>query len=236
METEKKPRQMSTLTKVMLVYLAVLLGAVAIIAVLERLGYYLIRTELSLLGLLLIPISLLAWGGIALFLKFKNRWAKIVGGFAIAMILMLIINVGLTYAGQFAQLTMASKYSEITNAAGRRAVIMEMIDTGFSEGEEAMLAANARMDERFEYLKANDLITEELAEGEYPAGAFGYSYRAYPVVAGVFFHKNADVEGTIYMGYESPAKLLYEWQDDDTLRLYLENPQVGDSGEIIVRY
>ena len=236
MQTEKKPRQMSTLTKVMLSILSAMLVAMAVISVLERIGYYLIRTEISLLGLLMIPFFLLCWGCIALFRKFKNKWARIIGGFAMMFVLVLIVEFGLTYAAQFAQLTLASKYGFVTNEAGRKVVIMQMIDSGFGEGEEAMMAANDRMNERLEYLKANDLITEELEEGEYPMASFGYSYRAYPVKAGIFFHKKADVEGTVYRGYESEAKLLYEWTDDNTLRLYLENPEVGDSGEVVVKY
>lgn len=236
MQTEKKPRQLSTLTKVMLSVLSALLVAMAVISVLERIGYYLIRTEISMLGLLMIPFFLLCWGCIVLFRKIKNKWGRIIGGFAMMFILVLIVEFGLTYAAQFAQLILPSKYSVITSESGRKAVVMQMVDSGFGEGEEAMIAANDRMTERFEYLKANDLITEELAEGEYPLASFGYTYRAYPVKARIFFHKKADVEGTVYRGYESEAKLLYEWIDEDTLRLYLENPEVGDSGEVVVKY
>ena len=236
MQTEKKPRQISTVNKVIMVYMCVLLVVMAAISVLERIGYYLIRTEISLLGLLLIPFSLLAWGCIALFRKMKNKWAKIIGGFAIMMILMLVVNFGLTYAAQFAQLTMPSKYSTITNEAGRKAVVMQMIDSGFGEGDDAVQAANARMNERRDYLEANGLIGEDVEEGDYPLASFGYVYHAYPVKAGIFFHKKADVEGAVYRGYESEAKLLYEWVDDDTLRLYLENPEVADSGEVLLHY
>lgn len=236
MQIEKKPRQLSTLTKVMLSIFSALLVTMAVISVLERVGYYLIRTEVSLLGLLLIPFFLLCWGCIVLFRKLRNKWARILGGFGMMFVLVLIVEFALTYAAQFAQLTLPSKYSVITSESGRKAVVMQMIDSGFGEGEEAMMAANERMNERFEYLKANDLIAEELEEGEYPLASFGYTYRAYPVKAGIFFHKKADVEGTVYRGYESEAKLLYEWTDENTLRLYLENPEVGDSGEVVVKY
>ena len=35
--------------------------------------------------------------------------------------------------------------------------------------------------------------------------------------------------------YSSESRILYEWTDDgDTIRIYLEDAEPGDSGEIIV--
>ena len=50
----------------------------------------------------------------------------------------------------------------------------------------------------------------------------------------MFYQKNADSQGVIYRGCESQAKLLYEWADDGSVRFYLENPEVGDEGEILL--
>ena len=41
---------------------------------------------------------------------------------------------------------------------------------------------------------------------------------------------NEKTEGLIYRGAESKSTIRYEWLDDSTLNLYLENPEPGDSG------
>lgn len=76
--------------------------------------------------------------------------------------------------------------------------------------------------------------TEELSS-ENMIGMYGYVYTAYPSVMGIFYRPDADTEGEIYRGYLSESRILYEWTDEgDTIRIYLEDAEPGDSGEIIV--
>lgn len=76
--------------------------------------------------------------------------------------------------------------------------------------------------------------TEELSS-ENMIGVYGYVYTAYPSVMGIFYRPDADTEGEIYRGYLSESRILYEWTDEgDTIRIYLEDAEPGDSGEIIV--
>lgn len=76
--------------------------------------------------------------------------------------------------------------------------------------------------------------TEELSS-ENMIGMYGYVYTAYPSVMGIFYRSDADTEGEIYRGYLSESRILYEWTDEgDTIRIYLEDAEPGDSGEIIV--
>ncbi len=70
----------------------------------------------------------------------------------------------------------------------------------------------------------------------YLYGAYGYVYRAYPKMLWVFYNENADSEGAIYLGAESEARIMYEWQDDDTLRIYIEDAEPGDEGEILLHF
>ena len=73
----------------------------------------------------------------------------------------------------------------------------------------------------------------ELAE-ETMMGMYGYVYTAYPSALGIFYRADADVEGEIYRGYASESRILYEWTDDETIRIYLADAEPGDSGEIVV--
>lgn len=104
--------------------------------------------------------------------------------------------------------------------------MLARVDTGIG-GEDDYDATMARMDARREAICAE--TGEAVDPEEYPRGAFGYVYTAYPKVMGLFYNKNADSQGQIYRGCESEAKLLYEWTDGD-VRFYLENPEVGRRG------
>lgn len=76
---------------------------------------------------------------------------------------------------------------------------------------------------------------EEELSSENMIGMYGYVYTAYTSVMGIFYRPDADTEGAIYRGYSSESRILYEWTDDgDTIRIYLEDAEPGDSGEIIV--
>lgn len=74
----------------------------------------------------------------------------------------------------------------------------------------------------------------EEVEGEYPRGAFGYVYTPYPSVLGIFYRPGAEVEGAVNRGCESEAKILYEWTDANTVRIYIENAEPGDEGEAVL--
>ena len=107
------------------------------------------------------------------------------------------------------------------------------LDTGM-ESEEAAAAAQERMNARRDAIQSQPDAEPLENEDDYPAGSFGYVYRAYPTFAKFFYREKQPGEGEIYLGYESQARLLYQWNDDGSVRLYLENPEVADSGEILV--
>ena len=126
-----------------------------------------------------------------------------------------------------------SKYAVVTSPEGKSVVVMRQLDTGM-ESEEAAAAAQERMNARRDAIQSQPDAEPLENEDDYPAGSFGYVYRAYPTFAKFFYREKQPGEGEIYLGYESQAKLLYQWNDDGSVRLYLENPEVADSGEILV--
>ena len=93
------------------------------------------------------------------------------------------------------------------------------------------------MDARKAHILETDPSEKDKLESEedYPVGAFGYYYTVYPRVAGIFYNKNAQVEGKIYQGVNSAAKLNFEWLENGDLRLYLKDAELGDSGEVILK-
>lgn len=236
METrQKKKFQMSKFDKIVLIVLFVFGAFIGVINMLERGGYRLIRSEVPLAGALLLLLGLIGWGASAIVRIFKKKSGKLVAGAVCFAIVLVIGSLAFTYLGQFAQLTLPSKYSVITSESGRKAVVMMRVDTGM-EGEEAFMATTARMDARRDHIVSEDPTVVISEEEPYPVGAYGYVYTVYPVKAGLFFHEKADLEGAVYRGLKSEAKLLYEWQEDGSLRLYLENAEVGDEGEAILKY
>ena len=224
-------KKLSGFSRFMVTYIAILCAVLLVISVMERFGLCLIATEAGMLGCILLVISLLVWGAVSLCRKVRAKPVRLVAGLAMALVILLIGSFALTYVMQFSQLALRHEYATITSPEGKKVVVMAAIDSGI-ESPEAYAAVLERMDAR-----AVALTGEHLPEGddaEYPRGAFGYVYTAYPKVLGIFYRQNADTQGVIYRGCESEAKLLYEWADDGSIRFYLENPEVGDEGEILV--
>ena len=226
MEAEKTRKPMGLPGKIAMGYIAVLSVVLLVVNVLDRSGYALIESYLNLLGVLLLLFSLVVIAG--------------VGKFALGALLALVVMIGGAYAltavSQYSALLMPSRYAVLTSPAGKQAVILRGVDTGY-ESEEAAEATKARMDARKAHILETDPSEKDKLESEedYPVGAFGYYYTVYPRVAGIFYNKNAQVEGKIYQGVNSAAKLNFEWLENGDLRLYLKDAELGDSGEVILK-
>ena len=236
METQQKKKfHMSTFDKVVLIVLFVFGVLIGAANMLERGGYRLIRTEVPLAGALLLLLGFIVWGVSAIVRRFKSKTGKMLSVAIFGTIVLIVGSLAFTYLSQFAQLTLPGKYSVITSESGKKAVVMQRVDTGM-ESEEAFMATNARMDARRDHIVSEDPTVVISEEEPYPVGAFGYVYTVYPVKAGIFFHEKANLEGAVYRGLQSEASLRYEWQEDGSLRLYLENAEVGDEGEALLKF
>lgn len=122
---------------------------------------------------------------------------------------------------------------ESTSEVGATAEATEATASPESTAEPASSpASTAGADEETASPEATE---EEELSSENMIGMYGYVYTAYPSVMGIFYRPDADTEGEIYRGYLSESRILYEWTDEgDTIRIYLEDAEPGDSGEIIV--
>lgn len=224
-------KKLSGFNKFMLIYISVLCAVMLVLSIMERCGLSLIMAESVLLGCILVVVSLAVWGAVALYRIIGNKTLRIVAGLLMAFVIVLLGSYAAAYVMQFGQLALPHEFATVMSASGEKVVVLAAVDTGMGS-EETYDATMARMDARREAICA--AAGEEVDPEEYPRGAFGYAYTVYPKVMGLFYNKNADSQGVIYRGCESEAKLLYEWSDD-SVRFYLENPEVGDEGEILLR-
>ena len=140
-------------------------------------------------------------------------------------------------AAEAAEMTSApeatAEAAESTPEVGATAEATEATASPESTAEPASSpASTAGADEETASPEATE---EEELSSENMIGMYGYVYTAYPSVMGIFYRPDADTEGEIYRGYLSESRILYEWTDEgDTIRIYLEDAEPGDSGEIIV--
>ena len=252
---KKARRPLSTFSKVMMIAIGATSMLLIATTLLEQNGIRLLSLpELNFLGCVVIIVELLIWGAVSISRRINGKNGKMIFNLIAVLVIMMVGMFLSTYIMQFGQLTLPHAYGTIQSPAGRKIVIVNSVDTGMN-GDGDFAAMLARMDERVAYIEANaspapadgELSAEAEATAEptaddgavldsYPYGAYGYVYCAYPRVLGIFYNMNVSVEGLIYRGCESQARLCYEWLDDTTVRFYLEDAEPGDSGEILLSF
>ena len=231
---QTQEKSLSLLSKIMMTLISVLTAVMLVVAILDRFaGMCLISSHLMIQGTVVLVVMLIAWPLLVLAGRIRSRGVKVFVYVLLAMVLFMLTTFGMVLMTYFSQMWLPGKYAVFTTNAGEKIVIMRMLDTGIYD-EDHGIASEQRMYERREaYLAQPD--AEPLEEDEMPQSAYGYVYYAYPGELGVFYNSKADSQGEIYMGMESEARLLYERLDDGSLRIYIEDAEVGDSGEIILK-
>lgn len=244
----KKKIPLSKFSIGMMIALGVCSIVLMITTALEQSGTRMVYTAFNLMGCGVMIMGLLVWALGLIFIRLKKRTTKLVVGTLLGFVLMIIGVFIFTFLGMFAQYALPQKFGTIESPEGKKVVMMYMEDTGLSSAEEfdAMLA---RMDARAEYIESKAAETAEVApeatettetaevteeSAGYPEEARGLVFSAFPMKMGFFFDAEAEIEGAIYRGVASEAKILYEWIDENTVRFYLENAEPGDEGEFIL--
>ncbi len=208
MKRTRDREPMSTFTKVILCALGVSLLLGALLGFLTTRGLMLIYMRVHV-WILIAPIAILgAWGIYAVTRKIMKDRFRIVVGCLLAFALLAILTTVNTMLPYVAPYYSFNKFAEKASPSGKRVVILEGV--GFFSGEEG-------------------------EETDSDVGDVAYLYVAFPKKMLLFADTNADVEGVIRKGPESQAQMRIEWLDDDTARLYLEDAEEKDSGEIVVR-
>lgn len=216
---DKKEKRDFTPKHFALLYFGVLILALTFIGVMNWLGYAFINmgAEYLLFGVLIVS-ALVA--GLAFLLGRMNRRAVkfatgAVGGLlivAVAVVMLVVFTVMLN-------LNTPAHYTTVESPQGKKAVIMRQW------GSDPDLV-DIRAAERW----ASD---PEAAQGEFIAEDLGYNYFAAPRVLGLFYNEKQLSEGYLEIGVLSDAQLMYIWEGE-SLKLYIDGAQPGDSGEVIL--
>ena len=181
------------------------------VGVMGTLGYRLIETNVVyfLLGLLVI----LALGGLALWFarNFSRTNVRMLMGVACAMAVAAIAMVMFVFFSFVNGFYTPQICMRLKSETGREAVVLRQIS------------------QRYAYDRAKDSPNSAIQFED-----LGYSYQIYPVFSKIFYNSNQKAEGEMEIGCASQASPAYEW-NGDTLRLFIENPEPFDTGELILR-
>ena len=192
--------------KFFIVYFALLIVVLTALGIMRWLGYNLIEANIEFILFGALICSALVALTFFLTRRIYSKWLKILMG---------CLGIGITFIAAVAMisvfklvitLSVPAYYNSFTSPSGKTAVVLRQYS--------AELAAER---------------TEGEPQGEYEE--LGFSYTAYPKAAIFFYNADKPGEGKLEIGCASEAQLMYEWTDDDTLHLYIDQAQKGDLGE-----
>ena len=228
------PRTSDRVLFIIALGLALLTG---VLLILQKVGLSLIDGAIMIYLPLLTLCVLLGWGGYALIRRIRSQTVRMIVGGVLGLLLVLAIMMVYTYVSYMAFYLLPQKYSTlISPAGGHRLVVMRGFDT---------------VEEHHQQRKAARLAADPDATQDDVISDWGYMYRGYPQILGLFYKTNANVEGEVYLDIEEPPQsdqageaeqaahgtLMVEWQDDNaTAHLFVENPGVAEGGDCYVRF
>ena len=245
-ETAKRPFLPRTSDRVLLIISLVLALLTGALLILQKVGLSLIDGAIMIYLPLLTLFVLVGWGGYALIRRIYNQTVRMIVGGVLGLLLVLAVMMVYTYVSYMAFYLIPQKYSAMVSpTGGHRLVVMRGFDT---------------VEEHHQQRKAARLAADPDATEEDVISDWGYMYRAYPQVLGLFYKTNANVEGEVYLDIEEPnaqpqsdqageatqaeaepkaphGTLMVEWLDNDaTAHFFVENPGVAEGGDCYVRF
>lgn len=210
MQEKKKP--LSGRKKFFIGYFALLILALTCIGLLRWLGYNLIETgtEYFLFGVLLCSGMLALTFHLSK--RFERKWARQltgVVGVAVTFVAALVMIVAFTI---LVEVSLPGYYNSFTSENGKTVVVMSRYST----------------DAALREARSGGELKGDLEE-------LGLTYTAYPRALRFFYKSDLAGSGKLEIGYASQAQLMYEWIDENTFHLFIQNPQIGDEGENTLR-
>lgn len=239
MKTEKTRRRLSLQTsdKVILGALGVLLLLIIALGIFQRCGLTPVKGELLLYLPVLTLFLLVGWGVYALIRRIKSRTVKLLVGGGAAILLLLVLVVAFTYISYIGFYVIPQRYTAMTSPSGaHRLLVMRTFDTD---------------EQRIQTRKAARLEENPDSGEENSVEDWGYVYRAYPQVLGIFYRSNADVEGEVYLNIDgipgdsestetseqTRGTLMVEWLEEEKVaHFFVENPGAAEGGECTLRF
>lgn len=200
-------------------YFALLILLLTFVGIMDRCGYKMLDITLEFAFFTLLVCSALIALTVWIVRRVMRSWLKAIIG-SVAGIIIMALAMGMM--GMMSMMLLYSipmHYTTITSPGGQTVVVLRQ----FSRNMEA---ADARAAER--------RLTDPDTDDEYVLTDLAYEYKAYPRVAKLFYDSQKPGDGSVEIGCGSEGQLMYEWKDENTLRMYIENPDSYDSGELVL--
>lgn len=218
MQTERKP--FGKLKWFFAGYFALLILLLTFVGIMDWFGYKMLDMTVEFAFFTLLICSALVALAVWVVRRVMRSWIKAVVG-SIAGIIILALDMGImSMMSMMLLYNIPVHYTTLISPNGKEAAVLRL----FSRD---MDAADARAQMR----RAAD---PESDSEEYVLEDLAYTYTAYPKIAAFFYDSRNPSQGSVEIGCNSEAQLMYEWLDEDTLRMYIENPEVYDHGEMIL--
>lgn len=199
-------------------YFALLILVLTFVGIMGWLGYEMIDASIKFVLFGLLAGSAMIAGTWWVVKRIWRKWLKIAVGAgltALVLVIFLVMYMALSFL-----LISATPlpYAYIGSPGGQNTVILRQVSNDAALAEQRMIAAG-----------------EDPSNGPQSEDDLGYRYSAYPTVLNFFYNKKANAQGSLEIGMASAAELKYEWTDDNTLCMTIENPQAGDEGEFLLQ-
>lgn len=189
--------------------IGILMLILTIIGVLSFLGYKMIEANATyiLFGLLIA----LCLGKLAFWItgKVQRKGWRLFVGLICTLVLALLMTLMLTFFSFVNQFYTAHQFTVLQSESGRQVVVLRQLS------------------QQYAYERAADSPDSALRYED-----LGYQYQIYPVFSKFFYNSKSPAEGSLEIGCTSNATLMHQWEGE-TLRMYIENPEEFDSGELI---
>lgn len=242
-QTTKKRFALGTADKAFLTVVGALVLAAVVLGILSRCGLTPIHNAILFYIPLLAVFVLVGWGILALVRRVTNRTVRMVLGIGLPLVLMLVLLVAVTYASYMAYYAMPQRFTTVVSPSGaHKAVVMRAIDPD---------------EDRLNARRAARLAADPDGDPETTIADWGFVYRAYPQVLGLFYKSNADVQGEVLLGVDAATvapqdaatlaalqsaqaargTLMVDWLEEETVaRFFVDHPGVAEGGECRVRF
>ena len=200
------------------IYFTLLVLVLTFVGVMSWLGYEMIDASIKFVLFGLLMGSAMIGGIWWIVQRIWRKWLKVVVGTgltALALVLFLLMYLTLSFLLIGAT---PLPYAKLGSPSGQNVVILRKLSNDAAMAAERMTAAG-----------------RDASQGPQAEQDTGYRYMAYPAVMNFFYNTKANAQGNLEIGFASAAELKYEWTDENTLQMSIENPQAGDGGEFTLR-
>lgn len=219
----RKKLNLSTPDRYVAVSLLVLLAATVVLLIMKSAHLLLKRGEILLFLPFLLAFILLGWGVSAIVRKLKRPAIKLALGVALSVVLVFLALMVFSYVGFVATITIPQPYNNVASPSGaHRLVVLRGLDDD-----------EARLESR----RAARLEADPEGDPEIIADDWCYRFTAYPSAGRFFYRNNADVEGQVTIAYSGGGTLMVEWSEDESeAHFFVQDPAVGEGGDLYVRF